>query len=284
VREFGRNRHIIRRGMQLAVTMRIMKLSRLVLRAWMVVVLATACGSSHDDGTAHVHPGPDSAKQDGGHSMHAEDAASEDAAAGASEPEPIPTKHGIPIGDCKDPTAQSLAAQGCPAMQPQPMQACSADQDGKECRYEIRIESTLTSQLVFTCNASEGNWGPGSTEFCGETCGTSDEHAIEFDTKSCTERTAAVCDDGKGTQYAFTPSAYTLAGAMLQSVLEACKADMASNLVEMAFVNGCPARMTSHIELDATAVACLKQRLAPARWKCATTLPCINRSWSFLND
>jgi hypothetical protein len=260
--------------------MRIMRLSRFELPMWMVVVLATACGSS-GDGKAHVHPGPDTAKQDGGHSMHAEDAASDDAATDhPREPEPIPTKGGIPIGDCKEPTAQSLAAQGCPATQPQPMQACSADQDGKECRYEIRIESTLTSQLVFTCNASEGNWGPGSTEFCGETCGTRDEHAIEFDTEDCTERSAAVCDDGKGTQYAFAPSAYTLTGAMLQSALGACMTDRPGNLIEMAFVNGCPARMTSHMELDAAAVTCLKQRLARARWKCATTLPCINRSWN----
>jgi hypothetical protein len=199
----------------------------------------------------------------------------DDPDAGGSKAE-VPMKDGVPIGDCVDLDMTAQMAQGCPAVEPAPESAC--DVQGKTCRY-ARFEQGATSQAVFSCS---GNWGPGALETCGEVCGATDANPIDFTGADCPTRPAAVCDDGKGTSYAFPPDAYTLTSAMLQSTLEACNSDIADNLVWLTLNDGCPARLSSMQPLAPGSVTCLEQKLSNVRWSCATTLPCLSRQWTFL--
>src|SRR5262245_25976877 len=72
---------------------------------------------------------------------------------------PLSMKSGVPIGDCVEPTADELAAAGCPPVQPEMFDHC--DEDRKLCRYGIDVSGGLAMQTMFSCNASEGSWGVG---------------------------------------------------------------------------------------------------------------------------
>src|SRR5689334_2238278 len=86
--------------------------------------LLTACSESPLTGTA---TGVDAATRD---------------AAGEVFVAAIRTKDGVPIGDCTEPTAEELAAMGCPVTRPIAGTACDVP-DGVFCRYAIETANGI---------------------------------------------------------------------------------------------------------------------------------------------
>jgi hypothetical protein len=92
--------------------------------------------------------------------------AGEAGSAGAHE---IPTKDGLPIGDCTDPTPEELAASGCP---PELEYMAPCTEIGAICRTEIRTDASQTSQGYLTCQEN-GQLNVGVLLTCGSTCDVS---------------------------------------------------------------------------------------------------------------
>jgi hypothetical protein len=242
--------------------------------SWIAALGLLACSAARTRVERSPAKAGSSALEDGG----AVRADAEPAPDASPADAPVPMKNGAPIGDCVEASEQELAKQGCPTAPPPALSSC--EEVGTVCRYEIETDSGASSQVVFACNR-ELSWGAGASVQCGITCHMDDGFAIELSAAGCASRSAAPCDDGKGTTYAFPPPAYTLASAMLQAALEACDSDIAGNSVELQLSDGCPVRLASLQTLAPAAVSCLESRLGQARWQCATQVPCLQRSWHF---
>jgi hypothetical protein len=187
----------------------------------------------------------------------------------------IPTKDGIPIGDCHEPTADQLTALGCPISKPAPMSACTAPV-GTVCRYDIDTSlGSSAHQDVFACN-SEGNWGAGSSALCGQKCSYSGSTVIDLDSTNCSSRAITRCIDAMNRQYAYPPSAQSLLNDYVLEALNTCMAGSFLGYVTLNVESGCATRLTTDRSFSTEVVSCLKQRFESIRLDCAMQVLCSN--------
>lgn len=185
----------------------------------------------------------------------------------------IPTKNGVPIGDCREPTTAQQTALGCPTTAPAPMSACAAP-IGTICRYDIDTSlGYIAYQNVFGCD-SEGSWGPGASQLCGQTCSYSGSTVIDLDSANCSSRTLTRCIDAMNRQYAYPPPAQTLLNDYLHDALNTCLGGTFLGFVTLDVKSGCAKRLTTDRSLAPEQSACLKQRFESVRLDCAQQVLC----------
>ena len=126
-----------------------------------------------------------------------------------------PTKNGVPIGDCVDPTPAEQMAAGCPVTQPNYNDPC--DTPSLSCRYAVDTNSVTmsSSQTYWVCDASAG-WSGEGTQTCWDSCsapnastgGGSQPFAIAmtFRTGDCSTRPLTACDPGNRTYWSPPPA------------------------------------------------------------------------------
>jgi hypothetical protein len=249
---------------------------RMFCSRYALVVLAltaTACGGvAHGDGSGGV------AGATGG--------AAGGSPAGDGSARTIPTKNGVPIGDCVDPSASALAAAGCPTAQPPMMSACGAPA-GTVCRYEIQTEPGYSQQAVFVC--SDKSWGPGVLNTCGQICqlgvaATSPPaQIVDLQGGACASRPVTECQGVPGTQYwAPAQTAQTRLNEQLRAQIAVCYGSMQENSIQVQVIDGCPVRLTVQAVVDASVIECLTTGLATQRWSCAMDLVCAQYSMFYL--
>ena len=186
----------------------------------------------------------------------------------------LPTKDGIPVGDCTEPTPSQQADAGCSV--PQPV-GSPCDVQGAACRYSIETSQELASALQNYSVCLDGRWFA-TTERCSETCRAArDLVETTFDTSDCEARPELACNPGMfGDDQTSPPlSAQVLMDEELEALLATCGLlDAPGPDVEVDFENGCPSALGVLASLDPTVVACLVANLAGARYGCARLLPC----------
>jgi hypothetical protein len=201
---------------------------------------------------------------------------------------PIPTKDGVPIGDCRELSADELAALGCPIEPPQPLSSCdgsiagcpyelrSCDVPGTECPYEIRVESSMSSQVFYRCSGDAPSWGGGAMLTCGIVCAAPEAHITEF-SPSCGNRTVSSCASGSD----ILSTAQNKLDIAFASLLSDCGYPVSPvspgtlfDRVQLELTDGCPTRLSSISPLDSAVLQCLTARLDSLRWDCALNLTC----------
>jgi hypothetical protein len=227
-------------------------------------------GRAAESGAAGTTGGSASGGAGGGGGAGAT-AAGETATGGAHE---IPTKDGLPIGDCTEPTAGELAALGCPAVL-EYMAPCT--QVGAVCRSEIRTNEGHRSHQAYSRCQENGQLDVGVTRTCGFTCEGSAGNDATLDARDCGSRPARECDTSFVT-YSAPPLAQEQADHELEKVLIACGARVIDNRIEVKLKNGCPYALSTTPTLSSSAVDCLKATLSDVRWSCAEDLACV--SWA----
>jgi hypothetical protein len=197
--------------------------------------------------------------------------AGEPGAAGAHE---VRTKNGLPIGDCTEPTAEELAASGCPAVL-EPGAPCT--QIEATCRSEILTDDrTRSVQNYFTCQ-EDGHLGGGSGYVCGKTCNGSAGNDATLDISDCSSRPFTECDT---TNVNYPYLAQDKADHELARIIQACGGPLIDIRVEVKVMNGCPYALSTISTVSASVVECLKATLSNVRWSCSEDLACV--SWFML--
>jgi hypothetical protein len=202
---------------------------------------------------------------------------------GATRDGSIPTKDGVPIGDCVEPTPAELAALGCPATAFQ--QGSSCDRAAAlRCRFAISARNGYASQDVLQCAASNSPTSPGAMEWlgarvtCGRTCQLPATNAIALVTADCEGRAVVSCRgdlEAQGQVFSAESTAQDLLDAELAAAVFACaKGGVFNQFVEVSVANGCPRTLAVPTGFDPALAACVKARLESARWDCAVPLAC----------
>jgi hypothetical protein len=194
-------------------------------------------------------------------------------AAGA-EPEPrVPTKNGVPIGDCKEPTPEELMAAGCPPVEPVAGDACDLP-EGTSCEYGIVTDYGLSEQRLAICEGRA--WSQIFQSLCGATCQPLGPSRT-LDTADCFARTAEPC---KTTSLPdkLPMSAYGATLGQLDIIIVGgCDGPIAPvNEIELEFAGGCPSSVSAPSRTQAPALDCVVNALANVRWECAAPIPCVN--------
>ena len=196
----------------------------------------------------------------------------------------IPTKDGVPIGDCTEPTPAELAALGCPATEFQ--QGASCDRPAAlRCRFAISARNGYASQDVLQCAPSNSPTSPGAMVWlgarvtCGRTCHLPAANAIALAAAGCEGRPVASCrgdlEAALGQAFSAESTAQDLLDAELAAVVVACaKGGVFNQLIEVTVANGCPRTLAVPTDFDPALAACVKARLEGARWDCAVPLAC----------
>jgi hypothetical protein len=200
--------------------------------------------------------------------------AGEAGSAGAHE---IPTKDGLPIGDCTDPTPEELAASGCP---PELEYMAPCTEIGAICRTEIRTDASQTSQGYLTCQEN-GQLNVGVLLTCGSTCDVSAGNDAMLDATDCSSRPVTECDTSEVT-YGVPPLAQQRADRELAQVIQVCGGFPIDNRIQVKLLNGCPYALSTTPTLSASIVDCLKGTLSQVRWSCAEDLMCASWAMFFM--
>jgi hypothetical protein len=195
----------------------------------------------------------------------------------------IPTKDGVPIGDCVEPSPAELAALGCPTTEPQQASSCNLPAELR-CRFAISTRNGYASQDVLQCAPSNFPTSSVAMEWfgarvtCGRTCGLPASNAIALVAADCEGRAVVSCrGDLKAGGLVFTAesTAQNLLDAELEAVVFACaKGTVYNELIEISVANGCPRTLALPAGFDPALAACMKARLERTRWDCAVPLAC----------
>lgn len=258
--------------------------ARWSLCACLFLATAVACGGesrSHRDGSSGA-PGVAAgtgglagaegiAGGDGGGGFATGGGEAARAGAGAT----VPTKDGVPIGDCRerDPSEQLLA--GCPDTAPAEATACDAAQEGNTCRYTIHTAPELMSAEQDTAICKEGTWRGPFLQQCSVTChALTGTNVLSLDASDCAARARLDCYP-IDVSAVVSPTAQTLMDWKLQTLLSECVTPLPyGEHVEVDFSDGCPSSLATAVTLDPSIVACLAAKLTGVRYDCAVPLPC----------
>jgi hypothetical protein len=223
--------------------------------------LVVACGGesrSHGDASAGMPAG-----------------GAPEVAGGAGSGWVLPTKDGIPIGDCTEPSASELTRDGCPASEADGV-ACDAAQNGDVCRYAIETEPEFMSAFQGYAVCLDGRWVPGDQR-CSDTCHSASTgiETVRFDTSDCSTRPRLACARVDPTVVP-RPSAQNSMDDELEALVQGCSPS--AWYAEVDFENGCPTELITSSSIDPSVVACLVSKLTGVRYDCAVPIPCS--SWS----
>ncbi|MDB4983057.1 MAG: hypothetical protein JWM82_3809 [Myxococcales bacterium] len=195
----------------------------------------------------------------------------------------IPTKDGVPIGDCVEPTPAELAALRCPATEPQQESSCDSSA-ALRCRFAISTRNGYASQDVLQCAPSNSPTSFGAMKWfgarvtCGRTCELPASNAIALVAADCEGRTVVSCRgdlEEKGAVFSAESTAQDLLDAELAAAVFACaKGDVFNELIEVGVASGCPRTLAVPAGFDPSLAACVKARLERTRWDCALALAC----------
>jgi hypothetical protein len=193
----------------------------------------------------------------------------------------IPTKGGVPVGDCTEPTAEQLTALGCPVSEPAFQSSCDAPASAL-CRYSITVTPGFSSQLVYGCEQQLGStttttaWTAVRTT-CGESCRATATNIIDVSGATCAERSVVSCLaqlSNMGDFFAASPTKQELLNSELSLLVSTCAGGVNDNEVEVHLEGGCPVQISSEKPFSPEVVACFKTRLETLRWDCAEDLVC----------
>jgi len=193
----------------------------------------------------------------------------------------LPTKNGIPVGDCTDPTPEERMSEGCPSREPlSPMEyACDAAHEGVLCRYDVWTEPEFGNAGQDYVLCDDGYWSAPLGQECSVTCHAAQTgiDTLMLDTSDCSSRRVLACDPIE--DYPIPPSAQVLMDTELQTLLQGCAMSKPYGFgVEVDFSDGCPSELVTSVSLDPDIVTCLAAALVGARFQCAVPLPCA--TWS----
>lgn len=184
----------------------------------------------------------------------------------------LPKKDGVPIGNCTERTPAEQTALGCPVEKPTPGNACSTP-TGVACRYGIDVlGNTMSTESVFLC--SDGQWGPGSVEKCGQICDFVGSNLIEFQGLDCGARPISKCSELTNTTYAFEPAAQSELDSVLIEALRTCLGTPYIGSANLEVINGCATRLVTGASFSAEVTECLRKTFEPVRLDCARQLTC----------
>jgi len=192
----------------------------------------------------------------------------------ASDEWTLPTKDGIPIGDCTEPSPSELMRDGCPVSQSNGV-ACAEAQEGAVCQYAIVTDAEGMSAFQNYTVCLDGRWIPGGRR-CAETCHSSvtDSTITRFDTSDCATRTELLCPPSDATIVP-QPSAQDEMDHEIEELLRTCEMTQRVGVgAEIDFEDGCPSALVTSSSLDPSILACLMSGLSVARYVCAVPLPC----------
>jgi len=208
----------------------------------------------------------------GGSSGGTTQGAGNGAVAGTPSEPPVPTKNGVPISDCREPTPETLSASGCPPVDPVEGDACDLP-DRTRCDFEITTQSGWSYQDWASC---EGHaWSQIYGETCGATC-RSVGPTRTLDTADCLARVSSPCERTSGPG-AWPLSAFEASNKRLYDVVvDECGVSTGSGgKIELRFDDGCPSSLSASKEIQASEVDCLVTTLSDERWECAEPTPCV---------
>lgn len=186
----------------------------------------------------------------------------------------LPTKDGIPIGDCTEPSASELMRDGCPASESDGL-ACALAQEGSECRYSLETQPAFTSAVQHYTVCLDGRWVPGA-ERCSDMCHSAATgiDSVHFDISDCATRARLTCAPGDPTIVP-RPTAQNLMDDELEALVESCAASKPfPSTSEIHFENGCPSELLTSSSPDQSVVECLVSKLTGVRYDCAVPLAC----------
>jgi hypothetical protein len=227
--------------------------------ACVVVALLTGCGGE----SRYQRDAPDVSASGGAPPL----------AGAAGSGVTLPTKDGIPVGDCTEPSASELTRDGCP-VNASDGGACAATQAGVVCRYAIETQPEFTSAVQSYAVCLDGRWVPGAQR-CSDMCRACLDgiSAQRFDTSDCATRALLACPADPSVVP--RPTAQNLMDDELERLVESCgPKPLYSPGAEIDFENGCPAALLTATQVDPGLVACLVSKLTSVRYECAVPLPC----------
>ena|SRR6188768_691061 len=189
------------------------------------------------------------------------------------EPE-VPLLNGIPIGDCREPTADEHAALGCPQSPPTEGAPCDFAR-GASCAYSLSTDRGDASQNLYFCsNDAERQWSL-TQEQCGYVCTDRGPKVLEFDVADCATREEDNCQDA-GVVYAYTPSGSRRMSDLLSQAIRHCAPADLNLSVSLDLVRGCVKSFSTTHEFSQAALACLRERFESLRYACAEKVPCVS--------
>jgi hypothetical protein len=195
---------------------------------------------------------------------------------GGAEPA-IPTYMGVPIGDCRVPSA-ATRRPGCPATPPAASAACTPD-GPKQCTYDLQVSEGRAMQLVYTCDANQQMWGAFYVP-CGMVCSTLSGGVLEL-AADCEARQPVSCKSSDWT-FAYETSQQWLDAAFERVISDCFGEARYDRQFQLELVNGCGTRVSSDVTFTAEAAACLKKELDNVRWDCGLQLSCTTFASYFL--
>jgi hypothetical protein len=185
-------------------------------------------------------------------------------------PEDVETVDGIPLGDCREPTADELSEQGCPAAAPEGYAACT--QSNLSCSYGTSSSAGYALQDNFYCYNSQ--WSKSQT-VCGYGCQGRFEYEIDF-TADCADRELIDCVERSNTTYS-NPSSQSYLDEVVGLIVMECGGELTYRYMQFEFIDGCPTHATFDHEQTPEFLECLSEALGNAKLSCAINLTCSNQ-------
>lgn len=186
-------------------------------------------------------------------------------------PQTSSTIGGVPVGDCREPTSEMLAAEGCPARAPVEGAACETATAVKRCAYGVEAADGQSSQLFSFCREGSRFW-TSHRLLCGRLCPELGPQLIEVpQSRACSERAVTTC--GVTSVVELDTQQYRLDNAFERTLYDCGAASYATSFL-LQLEDGCPVRLSSEAALPPEVSACLVGTLSTARWDCGVGLVC----------